>query len=55
MIKKMTDMTTKKKYVKPQITVIEVEPQQLICMSGSGAPEFGRQDADELEYIGGFE
>lgn len=48
-------MTTKKKYVKPQITVIEVEPQQLICMSGSGAPEFGRQDADELEYIGGFE
>lgn len=24
----------KKKYVKPQITVIEVEPQQMICVSG---------------------
>lgn len=24
----------KKKYVKPEITVIEVEPQQMICVSG---------------------
>lgn len=26
----------KKKYVKPQITVIEVDMQQMICMSGEG-------------------
>lgn len=38
--KKMTDMTTTdKKYVKPQMTVIEAEPQQMICMSGT--PEGG--------------
>lgn len=36
----MTDMTTTdKKYVKPQMTVIEAEPQQMICMSGT--PEGG--------------
>ena len=35
MIKTKNDMTTiKKTYVKPEITVIEVEPQQMICTSG---------------------
>lgn len=28
--------TTKKNYVKPQMTVIEVDAQQMICMSTGG-------------------
>ncbi|MBO5157306.1 MAG: hypothetical protein J6C05_09305 [Prevotella sp.] len=35
MIKTKNDMTTiKKTYVKPEMAVIEVEPQQMICTSG---------------------
>jgi len=35
--------TTKKNYVKPQITVIEVDMQQMICMSPGGG---GDTDSD---------
>ena len=38
--------TTKKNYVKLVITVIDVEPQQMICASGI---EYNRNKADELE------
>ena len=35
MIKTKNDMTAiKKTYVKPEMAVIEVEPQQMICTSG---------------------
>ena len=51
--KKTTDMTEiKKKYVKPQITVIEVEPQQMICMSGD--PENGYPIDNGNPYDGPF-
>lgn len=42
--------TTKKNYVKPTITVIDVEPQQMICASGI---EYSRNKADEIDYYTG--
>lgn len=45
----------KKKYVKPEITVIEVDMQQMICTSpGSGNPEDGYPINDENPYGGQF-
>lgn len=40
----------KKKYVKPQITVIEVEPQQMICMSGE---ETYSEDVNNMDTYNG--
>lgn len=57
--KKITDMTAMKKiYVKPAIQVIEVEPQQMICMSGEETLMYRRRkdDGNDIEpYSGGFD
>lgn len=45
--------TTKKNYVKPQITVIEVEPQQMICVSGEDTVTFSSKDADDMDTYNG--
>ena len=42
--------TTRKNYEKPAITVINVEPQQMICTSGI---EYSRSEADEMDYYTG--
>ena len=44
--------TTKKNYVKPTITVIDVEPQQMICMSGDNL-RYNCNEADEMDYYTG--
>ena len=45
----------KKKYVKPQITVIEVDMQQMICTSpGNGNPEDGYPIDNGNPYDGPF-
>lgn len=54
--KKIKDMTgTKRKYVKPQMTVIEVDMQQMICTSPGGENQtFSRKRADtEYDYYEG--
>lgn len=43
----------KKKYVKPQITVIEVDAQQMIC-TNPGNPEDGYPIDNENPYGGPF-
>lgn len=52
-------MTAMKKiYVKPAIQVIEVEPQQMICMSGEETLMYRRRkdDGNDIEpYSGGFD
>lgn len=40
--------TTKKNYVRPAMMVIDVEPQQMICMSGDNL-RYNCNEADELE------
>lgn len=52
--------TTKKNYVKPQMTVIEVDAQQMICMSTGGDtdsdidPEEDGFSIDNNPYHGPF-
>lgn len=44
----------KKEYVKPEITVIEVEPQQIICASPGNVQEYGTNNLEELGDGGEF-
>lgn len=44
----------KKEYVKPEITVIEVEPQQIICSSPGNVQEYGTNNLEELGDGGEF-
>lgn len=54
----MTVTMEKKEYIKPEITVIEVESQQIICASPGNEQEFGLRNADSSEldeFYGEFE
>lgn len=44
----------KKEYIKPEITVIEVEPQQIICSSPGNVQEYGTNNLEELGDGGEF-
>lgn len=44
----------KKEYVKPEITVIEVEPQQIICSSPGNVQEYDTNNLEELGDGGEF-
>lgn len=44
----------KKEYVKPEITVIDVEPQQIICSSPGNVQEYGTNNLEELGDGGEF-
>lgn len=57
MIKTKNDMTAiKKTYVKPEMAVIEVEPQQMICTSGEYRVSPHNDDGSDIDsYTGEFD